>query len=117
MMPKQSTPMAGVMTISSAGRMEMKVTETPARVPSSAARGVIRRTQGATKPPAIRMKLWTKTQASPASQPRTGSPVCCAIGSMMTSTTTNMCGTEMPEGSAQTSSRPLCSASRRASQA
>ena len=30
-----------------------------------------------------------------------------AIGSMMTKVTTNMCGTLMPEGSAQTSSRPV----------
>ena len=45
------------MNISNAGRMAMKVTETPASVPSSAARGVILRTMGAMKPPIIRMKL------------------------------------------------------------
>jgi len=33
-MAKQVRPMTGVMYISSAGRIEMKVTETPARVPS-----------------------------------------------------------------------------------
>ena len=43
MMAKQGMPMIGVMYISSAGRIEMKVTETPASVPSSAARGVMRR--------------------------------------------------------------------------
>ncbi len=43
MMAKQVSPMIGVMYISSAGRMEMNVTETPASVPSSAARGVILR--------------------------------------------------------------------------
>ena len=53
------------------------------------------------------MKLWKNTQTRPASQPLIGSPVAVAIGSMMTKVTTNMCGTEMPEGSAQTSSRPV----------
>ena len=43
MIAKQVRPMIGVMYISSAGRMEMNVTETPASVPSSAARGVILR--------------------------------------------------------------------------
>ena len=46
------------------------------------------------------------TQVRPASQPLTGSPVLSAIGSMITKVTTNMCGTLMPEGSAQTSVRP-----------
>jgi len=41
MMAKQTSQFCGVMYISSAGRIEMKVTETPASVPSSAARGVI----------------------------------------------------------------------------
>jgi hypothetical protein len=41
MMAKQTSPICGVMYISSAGRIEMKVTETPASVPSKAARGVI----------------------------------------------------------------------------
>ena len=63
------------------------------------------------KPPIIRMKLWKNTQTSPASQPLTGSPVALAIGSMMTKVTTNMCGTLTPEGSAQTSSRPVLRAS------
>ncbi len=57
MTAKQVRPITGVMYISSAGRMEMKVIDTPASVPSSAARGVIRRIKGAMKPPAIRMKL------------------------------------------------------------
>ena len=43
MMAKQTSPICGVMYISSAGRIEMKVIETPASVPSSAARGVMRR--------------------------------------------------------------------------
>ena len=43
MIAKQVKPMTGVIYISSAGRMEMKVMETPASVPSSAARGVILR--------------------------------------------------------------------------
>ena len=44
MMAKQVRPMAGVMNMSRAGLMAMKVMETPASVPSSAARGVTRRT-------------------------------------------------------------------------
>jgi len=43
MMAKHTRPICGVMYISSAGRIAMKVTETPASVPSSAARGVILR--------------------------------------------------------------------------
>jgi len=50
-------PMTGVMNISSAGRIEMKAMETPAKVPRSAARGVILRMSGATKPPTISTKL------------------------------------------------------------
>ena len=111
-MAKATTPMTGVVIISRAGRMAMKVTETPASVPRSAARGVIRRITGATKPPIIRMKLWMKTQARPASQPFTGSPVASLIGSMMTKTTMNMCGTLMPDGRAQTSLRPVAFARR-----
>ncbi len=64
------------------------------------------------KPPTIRMKLWKNTQTRPASQPRIGSPVIVAMGSMITKVTTNMCGTLMPEGSAQTSSRPVILACR-----
>ena len=100
------------MNISSAGRIEMKVIETPASVPSSAARGVILRMNGATKPPIIRMKLWKNTQTRPASQPLIGSPVLSVIGSMITKVTMNMCGTLMPDGSAQTSLRPVFCASR-----
>ena len=57
MTAKQTTPITGVMNISSAGRMEMNATETPASVPSSAARGVILRMTGAMKPPAMSTKL------------------------------------------------------------
>ncbi len=112
MIAKHTTPMTGVRYISSAGRIEMNAMETPASVPSSAARGVILRTYGATKPPAMSTKLWMNTHVSPASQPLTGSPVLSAIGSMITNTTTNMCGTLMPDGSAQTSLRPVRRASR-----
>jgi hypothetical protein len=69
MMAKQTTPITGVMNICSAGRIEMKVIETPASVPSSAARGVILRMTGPMKPPIISTKLWTNTQVRPASQP------------------------------------------------
>ena len=105
-------PMTGVMNISSAGRIEMNAIDTPASVPSSAARGVILRMIGAMKPPAISTKLWMNTQVRPASQPLIGSPVLSVIGSMMTNTTTNMCGTLMPDGSAHTSVRPVFCASR-----
>ena len=100
------------MNISSAGRIAMKVTETPASVPSRAARGVMRRIQGAACAPKISTKLWMKTQVSPASHPLIGSFVIRAMGIMMTRQTTNMCGTEMPEGSAQTSVRPVSFISR-----
>ena len=112
MTAKQISPIAGVMNISSAGRIEMKVIEMPASAPSRAARGVIMRTYGATKPPIIRMKLWKNTQTRPADQPFSGSPVLIAIGSMITNVTMNMCGTLTPEGSAHTSSRPVSRASR-----
>ena len=112
MTAKHTMPITGVMNISMAGRMEMNAIDTPASVPSSAARGVIRRMTGATKSPAISTKLWMKTQVRPASHPFTGSPVLSAIGSMITNVTMNMCGTLIPEGSAQTSVRPVCFASR-----
>ena len=64
------------------------------------------------KPPIIRMKLWKNTQTRPASQPLIGSPVLIEIGSMITKVTTNMCGTLTPDGSAQTSVRPVFCASR-----
>src|ERR1700710_1887591 len=106
MMAKHTNPTYGVLNISSAGRIEMKVTETPASVPSSAARGVIFRMYGAMKPPIIRMKLWKNTQTRPADQPFMGSPVLIVIGSMITKVTMNICGTLTPDGSAQTSVRP-----------
>ena len=111
MIAKQMMPISGVMNISSAGRIEMKAMETPASVPSNAARGVTLRIHGATKPPIINTKLWMNTQVRPASQPLIGSPVFSAIGSMMTKTTTNICGTLVPDGSAVTSLRPVFLAS------
>jgi len=51
------------------------------------------------------------TQVKPASQPLTGSPVLLAMGSMMTKVTTNMWGTLIPDGKAQTSVRPVLAAS------
>ena len=117
MIAKQTTPMIGVVNICAAGRIEMNVIDTPASVPSSAARGVTLRMNGAMNPPPISTKLWMKTQVSPASHPWIGSPVLIAIGSMITKVTTNMCGTLMPEGSAHTSVRPVFFASRYASQA
>ena len=43
MTAKHTMPICGVWYISSAGRIEMKVIDTPASVPSNAARGVMRR--------------------------------------------------------------------------
>src|SRR5271165_747307 len=113
---KHTTPITGVEKTWAAGLIEMKVIEMPASEPSRAARGVMRRITGPTNPPAISTKLWTNTQVSPASQASTGLPVFTAIGSMTTKVTTNICGTLMPDGSAQTSDRPVRLASRQASQ-
>src|SRR6266700_7943107 len=107
MTAKHTMPITGVMNISSAGRIEMNVMETPASAPSNAARGVTLRMYGAMNPPIIRMKLWKNTQTSPADQPLSGSPVLMVIGSMITKVTMNMCGTLTPDGSAQTSVRPV----------
>ena len=109
--------MSGVSNTRRPGRIEMKVIEMPASEPSSAARGVIRRITGAMKPPAINTKLWTNTQVRPASHAWIGSFVLSRIGSMTTKVTTNICGTLVPDGSAQTSVRPVFWARRYASQA
>ncbi len=58
------------------------------------------------------MKLWKNTQTRPADQPFMGSPVFKVTGSMITKVTMNMCGTLTPDGSAQTSVRPVRCASR-----
>ncbi len=58
------------------------------------------------------MKLWKNTHTRPADQPFMGSPVFRVTGNMITKVTMNMCGTLTPEGSAQTSVRPVRSASR-----
>jgi len=65
MIAKQVKPTTGVMNISKAGFIEIKVTDTPASVPSSAARGVILRMTGAMKPPIMSTKLWMNTHVSP----------------------------------------------------
>jgi len=109
--------MTGVRNISSAGRIEMNVIETPASVPSSAARGVTRRTNGPRKPPRMRTRLCSATQVSPASHALIGSPVCSLIGSITANTTMNMCPTPGPDGNAQTSRRPVRRARLYASQA
>ncbi len=64
------------------------------------------------KPPIIRIKLWKNTQTRPADHPLRGSPVFSVIGSMITKVTMNMWGTLTPDGSAQTSLRPVFAASR-----
>ena len=117
MMAKHTRPMTGVENICAAGLMAMKVNEMPAREPSRAARGVMRRITGPMKPPAINTKLCTKTQVSPASHAWSGSLVASLIGSITTKVTTNICGTLMPDGRAQTSVRPVRAARRYANQA
>jgi hypothetical protein len=57
MIAKQGIATTGTANMSSAGRIEMNVTDTPASVPRSAALGVTLRMMGATKPPAIKTKL------------------------------------------------------------
>ena len=79
-----------------AGRIEMKVIEMPANVPSIAARGVYLRMVGPTKAPSSTIRPMMKHQASPACQARIGSPVSSAVGSMIRNTTMNMCGTLGP---------------------
>ena len=96
MMPSTGSPIQAASQIWAAGRIEMKVSEMPARVPSIAARGVILRMNGPMKAPISTITPMTNAQARPASQARTGSPVARKIGSMMTKTTMNMCGTLGP---------------------
>jgi hypothetical protein len=57
---------------------------------------VILRMNGPMNAPISTMTPMTNAQARPASQARTGSPVARKIGSMMTNTTMNMCGTLGP---------------------
>ena len=106
MIANETMPMIGVSAISNAGRMEMKVIDMPARVPSRAARGVRRRMVGAIKAHTNSMMPSTKTQIMPACHAVCQAPVLALIGSMMAKTTKNMCGTLGPEGSAVTSLRP-----------
>ena len=114
MMPRTGSPIQAVSQIWAAGRIEMKLSEMPARVPSSAARGVILRMTGPMNAPISTITPITNAQARPACQARIGSPVLSAIGSMITKTTMNMCGTLGPYGIAVTSSRCSRRASRRA---
>ena len=97
-----------------AGRMEMNAIEMPASVPSSAACGVYLRMTGPMNAPSNTMTPMMNDQAIPAVQATSGLPVASAIGSMITKTTMNMCGTLGPYGIAQTSVRPSLRASRRA---
>jgi hypothetical protein len=62
--------------ICAAGRIEMNVIEIPARVPSSAARGVSLRMAGPTNAPMRMITPMMKAHARPASQARSGFFVC-----------------------------------------
>ena len=73
MMPSTGRPIQATAQICPAGRIEMKVSEMPASVPSIAARGVILRTNGPTNAPMRTMTPMTKAQASPACHAWTGS--------------------------------------------
>ena len=75
MMARTGSPIQATSHIWAAGRMEMKVIEMPASVPSMAARGVILRTYGPTKAPIITITPIRKAHARPASQACTASPV------------------------------------------
>ena len=66
MMPSTGRPIQAASQIWPAGRIEMKLSEMPARVPSRAARGVILRMNGPMKAPISTMTPMMKAQASPA---------------------------------------------------
>ena len=100
-------PMNGVIKICCAGRKAINAIETPASVPSSAARGVNRRIYGATNAPLILISPSMNAQARPTCHARTGSPVAIFTGSIMTSTTMNICGTLGPAGMEVISARPV----------
>ncbi len=75
MMPSTGRPIQAASQICPAGRMEMKVSEMPASVPSSAARGVTLRMNGPTNAPINTITPMMNAQARPASQAWRGFPV------------------------------------------
>ena len=99
---------------------EMKPSAMPASVESSAARGVALRTRSATSAAASSMMPEQSVATRPACQAtRAGSAAPAAVASALAgSMTRNTCAKSdtvlMPYGSAQTSVRPVRSASRRA---
>jgi hypothetical protein len=96
----------GTSHIWNAGRMEMKVSDMPARVPSMAAVGVTLRIAGPTKAPINTTMPMMNAHARPACHAAVVLPVEIAVGSIITKTTMNMCGTLGPYGIAVTSLRP-----------
>ena len=75
MIASTGRPIQAASHICAAGRIEMKVIEMPASVPSIAARGVILRMNGPTNAPISTMTPMMKAQARPASQACIGSLV------------------------------------------
>ena len=75
MMAKHTRPIHGVSHIWKAGRRAMNVMDTPARVPSMAARGVYLRMVGPMKAPSSTMMPMISAQMSPSFQARMASPV------------------------------------------
>ncbi len=67
-MTRTGQAIQAVSHICAAGRIEMKVSEMPARVPSIAARGVNRRMYGPTKAPMMTITPMMNAQARPVSQ-------------------------------------------------
>ena len=114
MIASTGRPIQAASQICAAGRIEMKVIEMPASVPSIAARGVILRMYGPDE------GADHHDHADHERPRQAGFPgphrvlVVRKIGSMMTKTTMNMCGTLGPYGSAVTSVRFSRRASRRA---
>ena len=102
-MPSETKAIHGTSHIWKAGRMAMKVIDMPASVPSIAARGVNLRMVGPTKAPINTITPMMKAQARPACQARIAagpSPIAAEflrkVGSMITNTTMNICGTLGP---------------------
>ena len=75
MIARTGSPIQATSHIWAAGRIEMKVIEMPASVPSIAARGVILRTYGPTKAPIMTITPIRNAQARPACHALVGSPV------------------------------------------
>ena len=95
-MPNTGKATHSVFHICAAGLIAMNVSEMPARVPSSAARGVYFATYGPTNAPIRMMIPMMNAHARPADHAAIGSFVARKVGSITTNVTMNMCGTDGP---------------------